>query len=1057
MMYGSIHSHFESDKDAVNAHFGSNGRISFEQALDEYHKLGAKKVAVTEHGAFSSFEDIYAASKKYDDMDVIPGVEAYFDYKEDGENAERTHLILIAKDAVGYQQLCKIITRANKNIWQSKAKKEYPIVTMSSLEEICGENPGHILCSSACIAGPFGTNFGLEKKNIDERIARHKEKLDAHDYFTKKEVIDAFNEMKAHVTELLPDPEDVKRANETKDVVLKKAQTQMRRDATEYKKSDAYVNTKAAAEAAQKYISKHRLGATIAAYNAAVTELEDYQANLNQNVYLEEAKKVFKRLVAVFGADFYFELQNHHLPSEKDIYNRIVKFAFHMNHAQFIASNDVHIAMHKSNPEFNNEVERRNVAKHMRFGSYDSLDEPDTYEYGIKTDEELREELLAIIEPITGKNGNVISSAEAIVNNAIKNIKSALEKCKAYEPIKEDHYPKFAENDNELLEKLVQDGINSKFNGKLPNKEYEDRLRHELNVIESMGYASYHLIVQDYLTYGRLLGYLPPEEVADAPLTIEELDAYITEKGYPRIGYSIGPGRGCSVPDGLVYTSGGVKEIKDMCIGDTVYDMNGKPAAVKDVLRYYIKEPMVELTIAYGGKVTFTPDHKFLVCRHIPEDNKMRLAQGCKYKDNVPQTKAEWVQAGSLNCGDWLMIPRLQTEKAADVPVYQLYGNQTYQRVGDKLTFPDYSELKKNQLRISDITKATGLGKSVVTHRFHNGYAHISTKLRVRQNDVILQQYLSSKGITIAEWQKMIKQGEIPAVIPLTEALSYLFGYYIADGWTHNGSVYLAYNTETEQDYKEKLIQAIRAAFGEDIPVSTRRTKGKCFSVIIHCSSVVDLFQTLLSGDAHTKRVPKDIFTADATVQKAFLQGAFDGDGSYKDISRAKYTTVNKNLVYDIKRLLIMNGIPTVVKESFRTDKFGERMLYDIGIPATETSIQIFPKLQIPDNRPNNLCYAVDEKYIYMRVKESRTFDYVGDVYDLTIDTSAEPSYCTIACVVHNSAAGSLVCYSLGITDIDPIRYNLLFERFLNPERVSMPKQHWASDVNPITQGCEVA
>ena len=37
------------------------------------------------------------------------------------------------------------------------------------------------------------------------------------------------------------------------------------------------------------------------------------------------------------------------------------------------------------------------------------------------------------------------------------------------------------------------------------------------------------------------------------------------------------------------------------------------------------------------------------------------------------------------------------------------------------------------------------------------------------------------------------------------------------------------------------------------------------------------------------------------------------------------------------------------------------------------------------------------------------------------------------------SAAGSLVSYTTGITNIDPIKYNLLFERFLNPERVSMP------------------
>ena len=37
------------------------------------------------------------------------------------------------------------------------------------------------------------------------------------------------------------------------------------------------------------------------------------------------------------------------------------------------------------------------------------------------------------------------------------------------------------------------------------------------------------------------------------------------------------------------------------------------------------------------------------------------------------------------------------------------------------------------------------------------------------------------------------------------------------------------------------------------------------------------------------------------------------------------------------------------------------------------------------------------------------------------------------------SGAGSLVAYCLDITDLDPIEYDLIFERFLNPDRISMP------------------
>src|SRR5881628_1645054 len=44
-----------------------------------------------------------------------------------------------------------------------------------------------------------------------------------------------------------------------------------------------------------------------------------------------------------------------------------------------------------------------------------------------------------------------------------------------------------------------------------------------------------------------------------------------------------------------------------------------------------------------------------------------------------------------------------------------------------------------------------------------------------------------------------------------------------------------------------------------------------------------------------------------------------------------------------------------------------------------------------------------------------------------------------VSCVARGSAAGSLVTYLLEIANVDPIRYGLLFERFLNPERVNPP------------------
>ena len=61
-----------------------------------------------------------------------------------------------------------------------------------------------------------------------------------------------------------------------------------------------------------------------------------------------------------------------------------------------------------------------------------------------------------------------------------------------------------------------------------------------------MGYAAYHLIVQDYLEYGRTVGQLPEEIIQSdkCPYTIEEANRMIETLGIERTAYPIGPGRG---------------------------------------------------------------------------------------------------------------------------------------------------------------------------------------------------------------------------------------------------------------------------------------------------------------------------------------------------------------------------------------------------------------------------------------------------------------------------------------------------------------------------------
>jgi DNA polymerase III alpha subunit len=70
-------------------------------------------------------------------------------------------------------------------------------------------------------------------------------------------------------------------------------------------------------------------------------------------------------------------------------------------------------------------------------------------------------------------------------------------------------------------------------------------------------------------------------------------------------------------------------------------------------------------------------------------------------------------------------------------------------------------------------------------------------------------------------------------------------------------------------------------------------------------------------------------------------------------------------------------------------------------------------------------------------VKNIRRVHHKGKVHDLCVEGSH--TYNVEGLAVHNSAAGSLVSYCLGLTDVDPIKYGLLFERFLDESRPTPP------------------
>ncbi|NSW90643.1 MAG: DNA polymerase III subunit alpha [Firmicutes bacterium] len=166
------------------------------------------------------------------------------------------------------------------------------------------------------------------------------------------------------------------------------------------------------------------------------------------------------------------------------------------------------------------------------------------------------------------------------------------------------------------------------------------------------------------------------------------------------------------------------------------------------------------------------------------------------------------------------------------------------------------------------------------------------------------------------------------------------------------------------------------------------------------------------------------------------------------DEDRMKFNTDEVYLKTAEEMWESFKGIPEALEN---TIKISQRCNVEIEFNKLH-----LPEYKVPDNQDNftflkNLCYeGLKNKYgeNISREKEERLdyelsiirqmgyVDYFLIVWDF-IKYAKDKGI--MVGPGRGSGAGSLAAYCLGITNIDPLKYNLLFERFLNPERISMP------------------
>ena len=486
-----------------------DGTMKVNTLAKKAKELDAPFVTLTDHGTLLGIPSFMAACRE-ENIKGIPGVEAYFE--EENDFIHHGHLLLIAKNWDGYIAIGKCVTQSNMRM-----DNGFPLMNLEILYKNLG--PGskgfnNVICCTACVGGVFSqillTDDKIREKQHKLRSIQQNDKCcppNAPEYIA---LCDKLNKYQAELNDISA---EIKSKTELSKRTYKLELRSLKKfEGEEHDKLQTALNAKMArSEAAKKELpmlqkKKKELNtlvsemktkikkydAKIEKYNkteAEIQALEDEKIGPDNAVNLAEQRLL--QFIDIFGKDnIFMEMQYHGLTSEINAFTKLKLIAKKLG-IRLVVSNDAHIM---DNSE--DEITKRHMLSTLRYCSRWEAKTPDLKEYYIKDDEQLKKATAPILNDEEFEE--CLRSLDYIDNVCTGEWNHEL------------HYPKYIVSGREVnaeeeLRQLSEKNIPLRYGSNFTD-EHRERLNHELDVICSMGYADYTLIVQEYVNYGRSIG-----------------------------------------------------------------------------------------------------------------------------------------------------------------------------------------------------------------------------------------------------------------------------------------------------------------------------------------------------------------------------------------------------------------------------------------------------------------------------------------------------------------------------------------------------------------------
>lgn len=248
-------------------------------------------------------------------------------------------------------------------------------------------------------------------------------------------------------------------------------------------------------------------------------------------------------------------------------------------------------------------------------------------------------------------------------------------------------------------------------------------------------------------------------------------------------------------------------------------------------------------------------------------------------------------------------------------------------------------------------------------------------------------------------------------VLPKCEAFYRFLGRWMANGWMSDpGGLGVSFGPEDAQGIQETA--AFLRALGLEPQLQSENENSARLTV--QDRSLCAYWQTLFPNGK--KAVPDFVFHLSEEDILEVLSGYGLRSGAWT------VAVTSRTLADQVRFLLWRCSIPASLRQE--EGRFiltiAQKGLPSLGEP--EKGTEVWKKVS---------------GGILLQLLDVTQVSGVKEVFDLTV--AEDHTYQTSSFAVHNSGAGSIVAYAVRITNLDPLTFGLLFERFLNPDRVSMP------------------